>query len=85
MLVFAILVGFITDMMADFMESIVTGRSKVSETGHTLVLGARIPVLKLTSLNSVPVDITIASSPQHTGLQARDLPAAPPHHRRISH
>ena len=37
--VFAILVGFITDMMADFMESIVTGRSKVSETGHTLVLG----------------------------------------------
>ena len=42
-------------------------------SGHTLVLGARIPVLKLHSLNSVPVDITIASSPQHTGLQARDL------------
>jgi len=42
-------------------------------TSHTLVLGARIPVLKLQSLGGVPVDITISASPQHTGLQARDL------------
>ena len=38
-----------------------------------LVSSARIPVLKLQSFSGVPVDITIASTSQHTGLQARDL------------
>ena len=40
---------------------------------QTLVLGARIPVLKLSSKIGVAVDITISASPQHTGLMARDL------------
>ena len=40
---------------------------------QTLVLGARIPVLKLASKIGVAVDITISASPQHTGLMARDL------------
>ena len=39
-----------------------------------LVQSARIPVLKLqTSNTGVPVDVTIASTQQHTGLAARDL------------
>lgn len=42
-------------------------------TSHTLVLGARIPVLKLRSQSGVPIDITISATLQHTGLQARDL------------
>lgn len=40
---------------------------------QTLVLGARIPVLKLASTIGVAVDMTISASPQHTGLMARDL------------
>jgi len=38
-----------------------------------LVLGTRIPVLKIESHAGVPVDVTISDSPQHTGLLARDL------------
>ena len=39
-----------------------------------VVQSARIPVLKLqTSNTGVPVDVTIASTQQHTGLAARDL------------
>ena len=40
---------------------------------QTLVLSARIPVLKLQSTSGVPVDITIAATNHHTGLAARDL------------
>ena len=38
-----------------------------------LILSARIPVIKLVSQGGIPVDVSIASSPQHTGLLARDL------------
>jgi len=38
-----------------------------------LVLGTRIPVLKIESHAGVPVDVTISDSLQHTGLLARDL------------
>jgi hypothetical protein len=42
-------------------------------TSQTLVLSARIPVLKIKSATGVPVDVTISDSAQHTGLLARDL------------
>jgi len=38
-----------------------------------LVASARIPVLKLQSHSGVPIDITIATNAQHTGLEARNL------------
>ena len=39
LVVFAILVGFITDTVTSFMKSLATGRTKVAETDHTLILG----------------------------------------------
>ena len=38
-MVFAVLVGFITDAVSQFMESLAIGRTKVAEDGHTLILG----------------------------------------------
>ena len=39
LVVFAILVGFITDSVQTFMTELALGRTKVAETGHTLILG----------------------------------------------
>jgi len=39
LLVFAVLVGFISDSVHTFMESLANGRTKVVENGHTLILG----------------------------------------------
>jgi hypothetical protein len=39
LVVFAVLVGFITDAVSQFMESLAIGRTKVAENGHTLILG----------------------------------------------
>lgn len=39
LVVFAILVGFITDAVSQFMNSLAAGRTKVAAHGHTLILG----------------------------------------------
>ena len=39
LVVFAILVGFITDAVSQFMNSLASGRTKVAADGHTLILG----------------------------------------------
>ena len=39
LVVFAVLVGFITDAVSQFMDSLAVGRTKVAEDGHTLILG----------------------------------------------
>ena len=39
LVVFAVLVGFITDAIAQFMANLAAGRSKVAAHGHTLILG----------------------------------------------
>ena len=39
LVIFAILVGFITDSVSQFMSDLDTGRTKVSENDHTLILG----------------------------------------------
>ena len=39
LVVFAVLVGFITDAVSQFMENLAIGRTKVAENGHTLILG----------------------------------------------
>ena len=39
LVIFAILVGFITDSVSQFMTDLDTGRTKVAEKGHTLILG----------------------------------------------
>jgi hypothetical protein len=39
LVVFAILVGFITEMVQGFMEDLNKGKSKVTDRGHTLILG----------------------------------------------
>lgn len=39
LIVWAILVGFITEMVQSFMENLNKGKSKVVEKGHTLILG----------------------------------------------
>ena len=39
LVVFAILVGFITDIVQTFMDDLNKGKSKVTDRGHTLILG----------------------------------------------
>jgi len=39
LVVFAILVGFITDSVTTFMDGLALGRTKVAESNHTLILG----------------------------------------------
>lgn len=39
LVIFAILVGFITDVVGGFMKDLDTGRTKVAEDGHSLILG----------------------------------------------
>ena len=39
LVVFAVLVGFITDSVSQFMDSLAVGRTKVAESSHTLILG----------------------------------------------
>jgi hypothetical protein len=39
LVIFAILVGFITDKVGQFMKDLDQGRTKVAEDGHTLILG----------------------------------------------
>ena len=39
LIVFAVLVGFITESVTTFMASLAEGKTKVLETGHTLILG----------------------------------------------
>ena len=40
LVIFAILVGFITDSVTTFMDSLDEGRTKVVTLGHTLILGS---------------------------------------------
>ena len=39
LVIFGIFVGFIADAVTSFMDSLSQGRTKVAETGHTLILG----------------------------------------------
>ena len=39
LVVFAILVGFITEVITEFMADLNAGETKVAESGHTLILG----------------------------------------------
>jgi hypothetical protein len=39
LVVFAVLVGFVTDSVSQFMNSLAVGRTKVAESSHTLILG----------------------------------------------
>ena len=49
LVVFAILVGFITDSVTSFMDSLGEGRTKVVTYGHTLVLGTNEATPRLVS------------------------------------
>ena len=45
--VFAILVGFITDAVTSFMNDLNAGKTKVAELGHSLILGWGEPTPRL--------------------------------------
>jgi len=47
LVVFAILVGFITEIVQGFMEDLNKGKSKVTDHGHTLILGWNEATLRL--------------------------------------
>ena len=39
LIIFAVLIGFITDSVGQFIDELTAGRGKVFESGHTLILG----------------------------------------------